>query len=122
MKTYIIGALMLCGANEPARPANNLVELGSQINACFGRQGEWWAHGEITVNFSLRRDGSLIGRPRITYLRPQHDEATRQLVVEQAAEAVARCFPASLTEGLGGAVAGRMFSWRFTFGPPEKGI
>lgn len=119
---FVIIALLLCGANEPAPPANTLAELGAQINACLGRQGEGWARGEITVSFSLRRDGSLIGRPRITYLRPQHDEATRQQVAEQAAEAMAHCFPARLTEDLGGALAGRMFSWRFTFGDPEKGI
>ena len=119
---FVIGALLLCGANEPALPANTLAELGAQIGACLDRQGEGWARGEITVNFSLRRDGSLIGRPRIAYLRPEHDEATRQQVAEQAAEAMARCFPARITEKLGEALAGRMFSWRLTFGNPEKGI
>jgi hypothetical protein len=124
MKTYfIIGALLLCDASEPVpQAANTIAELQQQLVACIKVQDEDRVEGEITVNFSIRRDGSIIGRPRITYLRPQLDMAKRQRVLEQIAESMARCFPASLTEGLGGAIAGHMFSWRIVIGNRERAI
>lgn len=78
---------------------------------------------EITVRFSLRRDGSVIGVPRVTFSRTPADERGRALLVEATLAAVRRCTPAPVTPGLGGAIAGRPLALRFVYeGPRGQGV
>ena len=76
----------------------------------------------MTLRFSLRRDGSLIGKPHITYSRLPKDEADKRRVMENIAIAMDRCLPVKITDGLGGAIAGRMMSYRFAWKGRETGI
>jgi hypothetical protein len=116
---------MFCHFVDPAcaetiAAANSLTELRSQLGACFVSKAQWRSSGEITVNFSLRRDGSLIGRPHVSFLKG--DAAARQQVMDQAAAALDRCLPAKISDGLGGAIAGRPIRWLFMVHGKENGI
>jgi hypothetical protein len=96
--------------------------LFTQLETCVSREGVWRASGEITLMFSLRRDGSLIGRPRVSFFRAPPGDSDRKQVLEQTAEALDRCLPARITDALGGALAGQPMSFRMIVGEDDKPI
>ena len=78
---------------------------------------------EITARFSIKRNGELMGEPRIAFSTLPPDTKARELLTEAALNAVMRCTPVKLSEPLGNAVAGRMISIRFIYeGRKGKGI
>lgn len=105
------GVLALPGAPARAEPANSLRELMANLDRCLSKSS-FAQPGEITLFFSLRQDGSLFGKPRVTYLRAPPDSAGQSLFLESVASAFDRCFPAEITPKLGMAVAGRPLSMR----------
>lgn len=109
----VLLAALPAAAQTP--PADTLRELYASLGRCLGE-----AHGRegsaVTIVFSLRRDGSLIGRPRISYARlPGDSEAQRRFLAGLGA-ALARCLPVAVTPGLGGAIAGRLLTFRLFIG------
>jgi hypothetical protein len=112
-RTIAIAFSLLAGApsESPAAPANSLKALWRQLGACL--QAPSSAEGsEITIVFALKRDGSLLGTPRITHSRLVGDIDAQRAFVGDALKAFAKCLPLSVSDGLGGAVAGRLFSIR----------
>jgi hypothetical protein len=100
-------------------PANTLRELFAGLNRCMAIAGGPLG-SEITIVFSVRRDGALLGRPRVTFAKLAGDiEAQRKLTTSIAA-AFNRCLPLPISDALGGAVAGRPLSVRFLIRAPEK--
>jgi hypothetical protein len=94
-----------------AAPANSLAELWRELGACL--QAPSAAVGsEITIVFALKRDGSLLGTPRISHSRLVGDIDAQRAFVASALKAFAKCMPLSISDGLGGAVAGRLLSVR----------
>ena len=98
-----------------ADPLNTLEELFDALGACWtpppleqARSGT-----EITVRFSLNRDGALIGEPRVTYFTRALPAEMKAAYQRSAIEALRRCTPLRLSRGLGGAVAGRPIAGRF---------
>jgi hypothetical protein len=111
-------ALTLAGSVAHAQPANSLHDLWQALGACARRAqvAPQAAGSEITVLFTLKRDGSLQGKPRITYSRLIGDKIDQQAFVAASLSAIAGCFPLLMTEGLGGAVAGRPIRFRLVSG------
>ncbi len=73
---------------------------------------------EATVRLAFRRDGSVLGEPRITYHRSGgHGEAA---LSASLAEAVRACTPLRFTPSMGGAIAGRVLSIRLIARPREQ--
>ena len=66
-----------------------------------------------TVRFSLRRDGSLFGQPRLSWSTRRTDASLRERFGRSIIEAVQGCTPLRLSPGLGASIAGRPFSIRF---------
>ena len=88
-----------------AAPANTLKDMFNQVSACLSKEAggeEAWRGAEMTLRFSLRRDGSLIGKPHITYSKLPKDETDKRRVMETIAAAMDRCLPVKITDGLGG--------------------
>jgi hypothetical protein len=67
--------------------------------------------GEVTFRFSFRRDGAMLGEPRLTYA--SGDGEAREKLIASVKDAFSRCLPLPFTDGFGGAVAGRPFTIRF---------
>ncbi|MGH1573438.1 hypothetical protein ACRAWG_25695 [Methylobacterium sp. P31] len=70
--------------------------------------------------FSLKRDGSLQGQPQITHSYLLGDMEAQRTFIAGALAAVARCLPLAVTDGLGGAIAGRPLRLRLISRPPER--
>ena len=104
-----------------SEPVSSLAGMWRTIRDCTNRAaGPPEAVGsEFTVLFTMKRDGSLQGQPRITYSHLLGDQATQQAFFSSVLAALARCFPMPLTEGLGGAIAGRPLRLRIVHRPRE---
>src|SRR4051812_23871810 len=68
---------------------------------------------QITVQFTLKRHGELLGEPRITYETEYMPEERKRLFRQAVAETLLRCLPMPVSDGLGNAIAGRPFAIRF---------
>ncbi len=112
-------------AQDTDAPVDTLKALYPALAACW-RVPEGLARferTEITARFALRRDGSVIGTPRITFATEGGDGRARALLAEAAVAAIRRCTPARVTPALGAAIAGRPIALRFIhLGPKGQGI
>ncbi len=106
---------VVAGDSRVVAPADNLRALSAQFNACLVPPPGMPA-AQITLRFSLRRDGALIGRPHVAFLRAPPGEAARRAALEGAATALDHCLPARMVPALGEALAGRMLTLRLISG------
>jgi hypothetical protein len=120
-RTLIAGcaaAAALLPLRATAAPANTLRELSAELGACaLGRGVE--PGSELTISFMLNRWGAVIGKPRITHARLPEDPDARRRILESVAKAIDLCLPLPITDGLGGAIAGRPIAIRLA--GPKKG-
>jgi hypothetical protein len=95
--------------------ADTLRELYPRLAACWQVPPGLarFERTEITARFALRRDGSVIGEPRITFATQAPDSRARAILARAAVDAIRRCTPARITPALGGAIAGRPIALRF---------
>jgi hypothetical protein len=68
---------------------------------------------QISVRFSFKRSGEIIGTPRVTYVTPGAPRGIRDTYQHAVTAALERCTPLPVTAGLGGAIAGRPIAIRF---------
>ena len=119
MRISLILLLWLCGgAAASAEPANNLAALFEKLRSCLGNI-QLNSGSEATVRFMLKRDCSILGTPRVTYAKSTGDQAAREADARELAEGMRRCTPAEITDGLGGAIAGRMIQFSFGVHKPQ---
>ncbi|MGU3362763.1 hypothetical protein ACLBWX_20755 [Methylobacterium sp. M6A4_1b] len=106
-----------------AEPASTLEGLWQLLGSCSQSVGgpSGSAGSEVTVLFSIKRDGNLQGQPRITHSKLVGDEAAQKEFLARVLSSIARCFPLSITDGLGGAVAGRPLRLRVMNRARERG-
>jgi hypothetical protein len=102
---------------QGAAPANTLVDLQRQFGACMKGKPAGPAGSLLTIMLMMKRDGSIFGKPRITFSNLEGDGQARQAFVGDAERAVEACLPFRITPSLGGAIAGRPFV--LTFGRPK---
>jgi len=75
---------------------------------------------EVTVRFSLKRDGTLNGKPQITWLKRDGSEAERKDFVASVFRALDTVLPVPFTESMGSASAGRPVTMRFSSRNPNE--
>jgi hypothetical protein len=93
-------------------PANTLRELFTELNHCLVTP-KGIIGSELTIVFSLRRDGALLGKPKITFAKLPGDPSDQRKFTDGVETAFNKCLPATITDELGGAIAGRPLSMRF---------
>jgi hypothetical protein len=96
-----------------AEPANTLNELWTTLAACWiWPAAEDVVEGmQITVLFTLNRDGKVFGEPRFTYSKPGVAPQALAAYRRAAAESLLRCTPVAITPELGNAIAGRPIAY-----------
>jgi hypothetical protein len=73
-------------------------------------------HGmEYTIRFALKRDGTMIAAPRVTYSSHDVPGTTRDVYRVAIDAALKRCIPLHFSVGMAGAVAGRPIAIRFVY-------
>jgi hypothetical protein len=103
-------------------PANTLMDMRRQFGACMAGKPLGPAGSQLTIMFMMKRDGSIFGKPRITYSHLEGDEEARQRFIDNAERAISDCVPFKVTPALGGAIAGRLFSVTLGGPKPERAI
>ena len=102
-------------------PVERLADVVPALAACWqpppGLRG--FERLEVTARFSLRRDGSMIGDPRVTYATADIAPKARELLTRSVEDAMSACTPLRMSPGLGGAIAGRVIAVRFIYRGPK---
>ena len=99
------------------RASDQSAWIGPALFACWTPPSEAQSF-HVTIRMSLDRNGEVLGKPAITFSRFSGDMADQKRIVGSIVRALAACTPLNLTPSLGGAVAGRPFTLRFT--PPAR--
>ena len=103
-------ALLTGAPATPPQPVNVPGDVARAIAACWHPPHEG---DEITLRMSFRRDGSVFGKPRITYMKATDGPDGQAALATSIYEAIAACSPLRFTPSLGAAIAGRTFLIRF---------
>ena len=89
-----------------ADPANTLTAMFSTMTHCLS-ETRLAKGSDITVRFSINRKGDIIGHPFYTHASVSGDYLARAMNMGRVDAVIDRCFPLAISDGLGGAVAGR---------------
>jgi hypothetical protein len=106
-----------CVAAAERQTVETLRHIGPALFACW-RSPDEVGDFEVRVRLSFRKDGSVIGRPRIVFSRFAGGPAEQRRIVRAVVDALAKCTPVPFSPSLGSAVAGRIFTIGFT--PPSR--
>jgi hypothetical protein len=121
-----LAAVLACAGGvaraEDGAPANTLVELQHQLASCMAGKSLGPTGSRLTIALTMKRDGSIFGKPRITFSHLEGDKESRQAFVDDVERAVEACLPFRITPSLGGAVAGRPFVITLGSAKPEQRI
>jgi hypothetical protein len=100
---------------KPDHDLDTISDLFAALRSCWAAPDAGVARAgmEMSVRFSIKRDGALIAPARLTYATPDASPETRDVYRHAIDDALGRCTPLSLTKGLGGAIAGRPLMVRF---------
>jgi hypothetical protein len=92
-----------------ANPLNTVDDIEAAIGACWNappdQEGSF-----VTLSFSFKRDGTLIGPPRPTEISVAGDEQARARFVDDAIAAINQCMPLSFSPTLADGIAGQVFT------------
>ncbi|TIT60943.1 MAG: hypothetical protein E5W63_12830, partial [Mesorhizobium sp.] len=72
----------------------------------------------VTLSFSFKRDGTLIGPPRPTAAKVAGDEKARKSFIDTAVAAVKNCTPLNFSPDLAQGIGGNVFTLQFV--SPKK--
>jgi hypothetical protein len=117
-----VGGAPMARADPPRRPINTLAQLSAAAKACWhppaldrARDGMM-----VTVRFSLTRDGVIFGKVIVSFESRDASDADRLAYRRSIGEALERCSPFPVTEGLGNAIAGRPLTITFVDGRRQR--
>ena len=102
---------MLAGTLLPSEAAvlNTMDDVGDAIQACWTPPADA-GNSTVTLSFSFKRDGSLIGPPRPTAAKVAGDDKARKAFIDAAIAAVKNCTPPSLSPALAQGIGGNVFT------------
>jgi hypothetical protein len=100
---------------EKEQKLNTILQMYDALRACWvpPPPDEARAGMQMSVRFSFKRTGEIIGTPRVTYATPGAPQDVRETYQHAITDSLAHCTPLPFTAGLGGAVAGRPINVRF---------
>jgi hypothetical protein len=123
---FALASTLWLGVASPAQTAgermlDRVSDVGPAILACW-RPPPDSAGMELTLVFSFKRNGEILGEPRISYAKLQGDQGLQRQFVASALKALAACTPLRIAPSFGGAIAGRPFAMLFRAAAPSQGI
>ncbi|RWE45482.1 hypothetical protein [Mesorhizobium sp.] len=107
----VIAGVMSAGIVCPSSAAtlNSMDDVGAAIQSCWtppADAGNW----TVTLSFSFKRDGTLIGPPRPTAAKVAGDEKARKSFIDAAVAAVKNCTPLNFSPDLAQGIGGNVFT------------
>ena len=111
------GALSIATFPSAAASLNSMNEVGAALLACWTPPANS-ENSSVTLSFSFKRDGTLIGPPRTTAIHVSGDDKARKAYVDAATKALNDCLPLAFSPSLAQGVAGNVFTLQFN--SPKK--
>jgi hypothetical protein len=100
---------------KPDHDLDTISDLFAALRSCWsppppdvGREGM-----EMSVRFSFKRSGEMIGPPRMTYAKAGASPDLRGLYLKAIDSSLDACLPLKFSPGLAGAIAGRPIAIRY---------
>lgn len=94
-------------------PVDTIDEMFTAIYACW-QPPPGTAGMTLTLSFSIRQNGTLMGKPRATYAHLGNDGPLNRAFVASVLAALDKALPLPLSKTMGGAIAGRPLFPHFT--------
>jgi hypothetical protein len=100
---------------RPDHDLDSIGDLFAELRSCWSPPPPDTAHQgmQMSVRFSFRRSGEIIGVPRMTYATAGVSPEIRQTYLKAIDDSLNACAPLKFTGGLGGALAGRPIAVRY---------
>jgi hypothetical protein len=100
---------------RPDHDLDNIGELFAELRSCWSPPPPGIAREgmQMSVRFSFKRSGEMIGPPRITFATAGVPADTRETYLKAINASLEACIPLKFTDGLGGALAGRPIAIRY---------
>jgi hypothetical protein len=100
---------------KPDHDLDNIGDLFAALRSCWTPpQGESAKEGmQMTVRFSFKRSGDMIGPPRVTFATAGAPPDVRDTYFKAINASLGACVPLKFSGGLGGALAGRPIAIRY---------
>jgi hypothetical protein len=100
---------------KPDHDLDTIGDLFAALRACWSPPPADSAHEgmQMSVRFSFKRSGEMIGPPRLTYATVGVPADVRSTYLNAINASLASCVPLKFTGALGGALAGRPIAIRF---------
>jgi hypothetical protein len=107
--SYYSNRIVVTTDERRSGPVDLPAEVGPSIAACWRapRQGD-----QVTVQLSFRRDGSIFGEPRVSYMKPMNRLSAKP-PTESIFKAIDACPPFQFTPRLAANMAEQVFVIRF---------
>lgn len=104
-----LGTRAAADAKRPAGELNTIRDLLAALRSCWMPPAPENAYPgmQMSLRFSLNREGKLIGEPRVTYATREVTQKTRDLYRDAFTQSLQACTPFAITRSFAGAIAGR---------------
>jgi hypothetical protein len=100
---------------RPDHDLDTIGDLFAELRSCWsppppdaGREGM-----QMSVRFSFKKSGEVIGPPRVTFATSGVAPDTRETYLKAINASLDACIPMKFTDGLGGSLAGRPIAIRY---------
>ena len=100
---------------KPDHDLDTIGDLFAELRSCWSppppdaaREGM-----QVSVRFSFKKSGEMIGPPRLTFATSGVPADTRDSYLKAINSSLDACIPMKFTDGLGGALAGRPIAIRY---------
>jgi len=100
---------------KPDHDLDTLGDLFAELRSCWSPPPADAAHEgmQMSVRFSFKRSGEMIGPPRMTYATAGVTADVRDTYLKAINASLDGCLPLKFSGGLGGAIAGRPIAIRY---------
>ncbi|MER9305997.1 hypothetical protein NKJ06_34745 [Mesorhizobium sp. M0293] len=113
-RSVAVAGVMLASAIHPSQAAelNTMNDVGAAIQTCWTPPADAGT-ASVTLSFSFKRDGTLIGPPRPTAIKVDGDAKAKRSFVDAATTALQNCLPLTFSPKLAQGIAGNVFTLQF---------
>src|SRR6201993_3876249 len=100
---------------RPDHDLDTIGDLFAELRSCWSPPPPDVAHEgmQMSVRFSFKTSGEMIGPPRITFATAGVPTDVRETYLKAINASLSACIPLKFTSGLGGALAGRPIAPRY---------
>jgi hypothetical protein len=100
---------------KPEHDLDTIGDLFAELRSCWSPPAPDAAREgmQMSVRFSFKRSGEMIGPPRMTFATSGVPVDVRQTYLNAINASLDACIPLKFTDGLGGALAGRPIAIRY---------